>query len=86
MATGDEKKPQLKSIAVRTGVTDGQFTEVVEGELTEGQEVVTGVILSTARAQVPGTTGGNPLMGPQRGGQPNRGGGAPAGGNTGRGR
>jgi hypothetical protein len=79
MVTGDAKKPHLKSINVRTGVSDGQFTEIVEGELTEGQEVVTGVILSNARAQVPGTTGGNPLMGPQRG-QPQRGGQQPQGG------
>jgi len=83
MVTGTDQQPQLKSIAVRTGITDGQWAELIEGELTEGQEVVTGVILPNATAQVPGTTGGNPLMGPQRG-QPGRG--TPGGGNTGRGR
>lgn len=81
MVTGTEQAPQIKAIPVRTGVTDGQWAELLEGELQEGQEVVTGVILPNAAAQVPGSTGGNPLMGPQRG-QPNRGGGP----NTGRGR
>lgn len=81
VVTGTAQAPQLKSITVRTGITDGQWIELIEGELQEGQELVTGVILPNAAAQVPGTTGGNPLMGPQRG-QPNRGG----GGNTGRGR
>ena len=80
MLSGTEQAPQLKMINVRTGVTDGQWAELIEGELTEGQEVVTGVILPNAAAQVPGTSGGNPLMGPQRGGQPNRGGGGNTGG------
>lgn len=79
VVTGTAQAPQLTSIAVRTGITDGQWIELIEGELQEGQELVTGVILPNAAAQVPGTTGGNPLMGPQRG-QPNR------GGNPGRGR
>jgi len=78
MVSGTEQSPQLKALTVRTGITDGQWAELLEGELTEGQEVVTGVILANAAAQVPGTTGGNPLMGPQRG-QPARGGSQPAG-------
>jgi HlyD family secretion protein len=86
MVSGTELQPQLKSINVRTGVNDGQWAELIEGELTEGQEVVTGVILPNAQTAVPGTTGGNPLMGPQRGQQPNRGGGGNQGGGAGRGR
>jgi HlyD family secretion protein len=70
MVTGAPQAPQIKAIPVRTGVTDGQWAELLEGDLQEGQEVVTGVIVSGARPQVPGTTGSNPLMGPQRGGQP----------------
>ena len=76
MLAGEPDTPQIKAITVRTGITDGQWAELLEGELTEGQEVVTGVILPNAAAQVPGTTGGNPLMGPQRG-QPGRGGTTP---------
>ncbi|MEX2270942.1 MAG: efflux RND transporter periplasmic adaptor subunit [Vicinamibacterales bacterium] len=75
MVSGTENQPQLKALAVRTGVTDGQWAELVEGELTEGQEVVTGVLLPNAAPQVPGSTGGNPLMGPQRGGPRGGGGG-----------
>jgi len=73
MDTGTPERPQLKALVVRTGITDGQWVELVEGELQEGQEVVTGVILPGAPSQVPGTTGGNPLMGPQRGGPGGRG-------------
>ena len=69
--------PGLSGGPLRTGVSDGQWAELLEGELTEGQEIITGIILPNAQAQVPGTTGGNPLMGPQRGG---------GRGNTGRGR
>ena len=72
LVAGDGAKPQLRMLRVRTGVSDGQWTELVEvtgGELQEGQEVVTGVLLTGAPAQVPGTSGSNPLMGPQRGGR-----------------
>ena len=60
-------RPELKPLRVRAGISDGQWTELVDGELQEGQEVVTGVLLSNAAPQVPGTSGSNPLMGPQRG-------------------
>lgn len=76
VVAGDASKPQLRMIRVRTGVSDGQWTELVEvvgGELQEGQPLVTGVLLGSAPAQVPGTSGSNPLMGPQRGGGPGRG-------------
>lgn len=72
VVAGDASKPQLRMLRVRTGVGDGQWTELVEvmgGELREGQHVVTGVLLGGAPAQVPGTSGSNPLMGPQRGGR-----------------
>lgn len=73
VVAGEGSKPQLRMLRVRTGVSDGQWAELVEvpgGELLEGQQVVTGVLLGTAPAQVPGTSGSNPLMGPQRGGGP----------------
>jgi HlyD family secretion protein len=34
---------QPRGVAVKTGVTDGLFTELVEGDLAEGAEVITGV-------------------------------------------
>ena len=30
------------AVSIRTGVTDGSLTEVVEGELQEGDRVITG--------------------------------------------
>ena len=38
--TGDETAPQLKQVPVKTGITDGIFTEITEG-LSEGDKVVT---------------------------------------------
>lgn len=75
IAVQEGARTELRAVRVRAGVGDGQWTELVEavgGELREGQEVVTGVLLGTTRAQVPGTSGSNPLMGPQRGRGPGR--------------
>ncbi len=33
----------LRAIEVETGLVDSKYTELVEGEVTEGQELVTGV-------------------------------------------
>jgi len=41
--TGDENAPQLKAVQIKTGITDGLFTEVAEG-LKEGDKVVSGVV------------------------------------------
>ena len=46
---GDESAPQLKPLPVKTGITDGIFTEVVEG-LKEGDKVVSGVVQTDAQA------------------------------------
>jgi len=89
--TWDEAKKELKSISVSYGITDGQFSELVSGDLKQGMQVVTGVILPVVNK--PGAPGANPFMG---GGQPNRGmggmtpgggpgGGGPGGGGGGRG-
>ena len=45
---GDEKSPELKQVQVRTGITDGIFTEAVEG-LSEGDKAVTSAITSDAQ-------------------------------------
>ena len=39
---GDDKKP--RPVAVKLGVTDGSFSELTEGDLKEGQEVLVGVV------------------------------------------
>jgi HlyD family secretion protein len=74
---------QLKPVRVRTGVSDGTFAELVDGDLLEGQEVVVNLTTGLEPQQRPGQQGSqNPLMGPQRGG--NQRGGGPGGGGRGR--
>jgi HlyD family secretion protein len=69
---------QLKPVRVRIGISDGQASELIDGDLNEGTEVVTNVITET-QATRPAAGAGNPLFGqPQRGGFP--GGGFPGGG------
>ncbi len=43
MTTGDEHSPALKPVQIRTGITDGIFTEVTEG-LNENDKIVNGTI------------------------------------------
>ncbi len=75
---------QLKSVALRLGVSDGTYTEILEGAgLEPGTEVVTMLVTGLEpKTTTPGQAGGaqNPPS-PQRGGQ--RGG--PGGGGGGRG-
>ena len=77
----DEKDPtkkELKSINLRLGVTDGQVSQVISGDIHEGMEVVTNII--TQAAVRPGFTGpqqGNPFFQGPGGG---RGPGGPGGG------
>ena len=79
---------QLKSVPVRTGITDGTWTEVLEtpetAALEVGTEIVINVTTGLESQQRPGQqgAGSNPLM-PQRG-QPGRG--SPGGAGPGRGR
>jgi HlyD family secretion protein len=47
-----EAPDRLKSVPIRTGISDGHFTEVVEGDLQPGDRVVVG--LATARAESSG--------------------------------
>ena len=71
---------QLKPLRVRTGVSDGQNSELLDGDLQEGTELVTNVIIA-AQAR-PAATSGFPGLGqPQRGGFPR--GGFPGGGGNG---
>jgi HlyD family secretion protein len=81
---------QLRPVRIRTGVSDGTFSELLDGELLEGQEVVVNLTTGLEQQQRPGQQGSqNPLMGPQRGGPNQRGGpgggsGGPGGGGRGR--
>jgi HlyD family secretion protein len=74
---------QLRSVPVRLGVSDNTYSELLDGDLKEGQELVVNMVTGLEPVTRPGQTGtGNPLMGPQRGGP---GGGGPGRGGGGRG-
>jgi HlyD family secretion protein len=51
---------KLKPVSLRLGISDGSFTEIVEGELAEGQEVVAGSTERSGPRQAPG--GGGPRL------------------------
>jgi HlyD family secretion protein len=67
---------QLKAVRLRLGITDGTYTELLSGELTVGQEVVTGIVTP---AQAAASTTRSPLMPSGPGGRPG-GQGMPGGG------
>jgi HlyD family secretion protein len=63
----------LKPISVRTGISDGTWTELIEGSgIQQGTELVinvtTGLEPAARPGQAPGGGPQNPMMGPQRGG------------------
>jgi HlyD family secretion protein len=72
---GQDGKPQRRRIKV--GLTDGASTEVVEGNLVEGEMVITGQTLSSSAAK----SNTNATSAPGFGGAPRTG--APAGGGRG---
>lgn len=51
----------LHPVRVKTGISDGLYTEVLEGDLAPGVELVTRVVDATV-ATTTRTSGGNPLM------------------------
>lgn len=59
---GADKK--LQPVAIRTGITDGRFTQVVSGDLQPGADIVVG--LATAKVEGPPPMGG---QGPRGGGR-----------------
>jgi HlyD family secretion protein len=73
---------QLKPVALRLGVSDGTYTEVLSQEMQDTTEVVTGVTGLTSTRALPAQNNGNPLM-PGRG--PGGPGGPGGGGRGGRG-
>jgi hypothetical protein len=74
----------LKSVRLRVGIDDGSLTEVISGELKEGDQVVTNFLTGLEPVLRPGQTpqGQNPFTQPQRG-QGGRGGGPGGGGGGG---
>jgi HlyD family secretion protein len=47
----DQEKP--KRVKISTGISDGNFTELVSGEILEGQEVLVDVLSKTKKQQAP---------------------------------
>ena len=56
------EKKELKRVNLRLGITDGTQTELLDGDLQPGQEVVTGVIVGNVRQTQQGGGQGNPLL------------------------
>lgn len=67
---------QLRPVRLRLGISDGQMTELIEGDLAEGSEVVTSVTIA-GQATRPPANQQSPFGQPGRGGFP---GGFPGGG------
>jgi hypothetical protein len=74
---------QLKPVNLRLGITDGTVTELLSGDLEPGMELVTGILIGSARPTTQGGAQGNPLL--PLGGR-GRDGGFGGGGNRGGGR
>ena len=64
--TGEGKEKKLTPVEIRTGITDGRFTQVLSGNLKPGDNVVIG--LATAKVEGPPPMGGQQQGGGQRGG------------------
>jgi HlyD family secretion protein len=78
--TWNAETREFMSIPVRVGVSDGTMTELIEGDLEAGDQLVTGVIIPQVG---PSTAPRNPLLGGRGGGMPmpaNNGGGGRTGG------
>ncbi|WP_434301549.1 efflux RND transporter periplasmic adaptor subunit [Corallococcus exiguus] len=58
-----EQKPQPVAVNVRTGMTDGTFTEVVEGELKAGDRVITAANSAAGATPSAAPSGASPLGG-----------------------
>jgi multidrug efflux pump subunit AcrA (membrane-fusion protein) len=61
-----EKK--LKAVEIRTGISDGRYTQVVSGLLKVGDLVVVGMATSKVVSAPPMGGSGGPGGGPRRGG------------------
>ncbi len=61
---------KLRPAQIRTGITDGHFTEVVSGEVKEGDAVIVG--LATSKVEGPPPPGASGPMGGRGGGRGGR--------------
>ena len=65
---------KLEPVMLKTGLNDGQYTEIITDKLKDGDEIVVGVITnnspSTQQARSPLTGQGGGQGGPQGGGGP----------------
>ena len=61
-----EDKNKLKPVEIRTGISDGRYTQVVDGAVKEGDAVVIGT--ATSKVEGPSAFGGAGQGGPPRGG------------------
>jgi HlyD family secretion protein len=83
--TWNAETKDLRMINITVGVTDGQMSELISGELEVGQELVTGVILPASQTSTTRTnTQGNPFQPMGGRGMPGGGGGPGGGGRGGR--
>ena len=55
---------QLQPVTITTGASDGTLTEVLSGDVKEGDAVVTMVTLPGSTPAARPTASSNPLMGP----------------------
>jgi HlyD family secretion protein len=69
-ATG-ENEPKVKAVKIKTGISDGNFTEVLEG-LNEGDKIVTGLASSAGAPLAAGQQQRSPFGGPFGGGSRRR--------------
>ena len=64
---------KLTAVEIRTGITDGHYTQVVSGDLKPGDNVVVGLVTSKVEGNPPPGSS-NPVGGRQGGGGGGRGG------------
>ena len=63
--SGDPSVPNLQPVQIKTGISDGIFTEVLEGPLKEGDKLATGILTTDAAGSgsaSPFSGGGFPRM------------------------
>jgi len=64
---------KLKAVEIRTGITDGHYTQIVSGDLKEGDSIVVGLATSKVESNAPpgagGPMGGGARPGGGRGGR-----------------
>jgi HlyD family secretion protein len=63
----DPTTKKAKPVWIRPGITDGHYTQVVDGEVKEGDNVIVG--LATAKVEGPPPPGANPMGGRPGGGR-----------------